>query len=547
MSIPRAKLEDELYKAGVNDYTFNDDSALIDTVRVAGTDTASPACGALPDKPVSTRMHGARSPSTDASHILLVRETAEMGADRALVICADIFLRYDDWTLRMLESIADHATLDELLAIAVERLDNPLAVFDRDLIELATAGTFRKSPAGTIWEYFEQGVLAYTGFYTLDEHRALVRNSETYGSTPFFYKVSADRVHTYGSFLIEPGGKTAGSVGTVDVNAPFTESQKQVLRVVSGMLQRLFSSSESLMSIAERGSSGIEQLLSGDDPSPRLVKQYLDARSWKQTDRYLFASFDCPLELSGPLESRAFIRIVSPLFPTALFSVHEGQVVAIVHRDDWTDALWLETLASLAEVLERNDMCAGLSMEYRRFDEMRIFACQASFASRRARALVEHADDTALQAALAERRDEAAKRSADPLDPARNPGDPPGRRILTYRACYQEHLRVCLEGQADLSCFCDPTIRELWDSGSEGDRELIRTLRAFLLDGRSIASASRDLNVHRNTFIYRLEKLERILDRDLRTIDPSDALVYLCTCLILEGGPTDAARPEADG
>ncbi|MFD0905465.1 CdaR family transcriptional regulator [Actinomadura sediminis] len=54
--------------------------------------------------------------------------------------------------------------------------------------------------------------------------------------------------------------------------------------------------------------------------------------------------------------------------------------------------------------------------------------------------------------------------------------------------------------------------------------ELRRTLRAYFDHGRHVAAAARELNVHRNTLVYRLGRVAELTGRDPRAFDDAVAL-----------------------
>lgn len=60
------------------------------------------------------------------------------------------------------------------------------------------------------------------------------------------------------------------------------------------------------------------------------------------------------------------------------------------------------------------------------------------------------------------------------------------------------------------------------------ERELLRTLRAYLACGRNAKAAARDLQVHRNTLQYRLRRIAAILGRSLDDTDTLFALDLAC-------------------
>ncbi|MCD8041075.1 MAG: helix-turn-helix domain-containing protein [Clostridia bacterium] len=57
-----------------------------------------------------------------------------------------------------------------------------------------------------------------------------------------------------------------------------------------------------------------------------------------------------------------------------------------------------------------------------------------------------------------------------------------------------------------------------------GDAELMRTAECFLRSSLNISAAARNIFMHRNTMMYRLDKIERLTGLDVRTFD--DALTF---------------------
>ncbi|MFD2706110.1 PucR family transcriptional regulator [Salibacterium lacus] len=73
----------------------------------------------------------------------------------------------------------------------------------------------------------------------------------------------------------------------------------------------------------------------------------------------------------------------------------------------------------------------------------------------------------------------------------------------------------------DLEKFCAYTLQALLDV-SRGDQSLLHTLSVYLETHCQISETAKRLYVHRNTVIYRLEKVEQILGQDLK--DPETTL-----------------------
>jgi len=91
-----------------------------------------------------------------------------------------------------------------------------------------------------------------------------------------------------------------------------------------------------------------------------------------------------------------------------------------------------------------------------------------------------------------------------------------------------------------------PALR--YDAEHHGD--LVATLRAYLVHDRSWQAAATVLNVHRQTVLYRIHKLEALLGLDLhRTADLTLAWLALESYDLMSGTPSretaDTRAPDA--
>ena len=63
--------------------------------------------------------------------------------------------------------------------------------------------------------------------------------------------------------------------------------------------------------------------------------------------------------------------------------------------------------------------------------------------------------------------------------------------------------------------------------------ELVSSLYAYLLSGRNAAQAACRLFVHRNTFDYRIAKIERTIGFELESISDEEAIRLILSCKLL--------------
>ena len=81
--------------------------------------------------------------------------------------------------------------------------------------------------------------------------------------------------------------------------------------------------------------------------------------------------------------------------------------------------------------------------------------------------------------------------------------------------------------------LCQMFIEEIFDEGvpNEMDDETLITINTFLDNNLNVSETARQLYVHRNTLLYRLEKLEKLTGLDIRIFD--DALTLKIALMVV--------------
>ena len=80
--------------------------------------------------------------------------------------------------------------------------------------------------------------------------------------------------------------------------------------------------------------------------------------------------------------------------------------------------------------------------------------------------------------------------------------------------------------------LCEMFLSEVFRRGSleSLDRETLMTLQAFFDNNLNVSETSRKLFVHRNTLVYRLEKIKKLTGLDLREFD--DAITFKVALMV---------------
>ena len=81
--------------------------------------------------------------------------------------------------------------------------------------------------------------------------------------------------------------------------------------------------------------------------------------------------------------------------------------------------------------------------------------------------------------------------------------------------------------------LCKMFIREIFDGKSpdEFDEETLSTINKFFENSLNVSETSRQLYIHRNTLVYRLERIEKAIGLDIRTFD--DAMTFRIAVMVI--------------
>jgi len=404
---------------------------------------------------------------------------------------------YDAWYNSLLMAVINHKPIDAFLNIAVQKLANPILVMNNNLSIISTAGSISAPTKGTIWEKVNVPGFILDNFYTPEEIRKISlhiaqKSEEIIGLRP---TNDQDRFTLGINIWIE--GKLYGAIGTVEMNEPFTDGQKETLIIISKVLKLYFQNHSIYMQIAEDKANWLNSLLDGVDISADIISSYLYKYQWKLDDSFCVVTLTASAELKIPIISILDIKQVNDLFADALVSVHEECAVLII-RCTGKQQLHEKKKQQLEQFLKKDiTLCCGVSMIFSNFMHLRYYYIQSKFAAAQCK--------------------------------------PPKNSSLCLYEDYQiEHVLQTLSLGTDPRCFCHPGILSLWESGSESQRDLVHCLYNYFLNGKNISATADAIHVHRNTLIYRLSKAEEILNVDIKQPSAEQAFLFIISCLIVQ-------------
>jgi len=408
----------------------------------------------------------------------------------------------DAWYNSLLMAVINHKPIDVFLNIAAQRLANPILVMNNNLSIIGSGGSVSGSIEGTIWEKVNVPGFVLDSFYTPEEMRKISSHIAQKSEQVINLHPANDPAHSTLGVHIWIDGKLCGAIGTADMNEPFTDGQKETLVIIAQVLKLYFQNHSIYMQIAENKANWIDSLLDGApvngvDISADIISSYLYRFQWKLDDHFCIVTFTASTDLKIPIVSILDIKQINDIFPDALVSVHEKNVVMIIRCAD-KRLPYGKKKQQLEQFLKKDVFLrCGISMVFNNFLHLRCYYTQSKF---------------------------AAAQCNPPLNPA----------ICFYEDYQTDHVLQNLSLGIDPRCFCHPGILSLWESGSELQRDLVHCLYHYFLNGKNISAAADALHVHRNTLIYRLSKAEEILNIDIKQSSSQQILLFIISCLIVQ-------------
>jgi hypothetical protein len=179
---------------------------------------------------------------------------------------------------------------------------------------------------------------------------------------PHIYHPFIDIHHTYLGSDITINDKSYGSIGMVDINAPFTDGQISIIRLIIHALSLYFQNNSIYMRMFENNVNYLESLLDGMDISEDIVSHYLSRIKWRLNGEFCFLTFASSVDFTvSTIASVSYIKQISALFPLAIVSVYRNVIIAIIRRADYPPRRGREW-QQLEKLLKKTDMRCGVSI-----------------------------------------------------------------------------------------------------------------------------------------------------------------------------------------
>lgn len=277
-------------------------------------------------------------------------------------------------------------------------------------------------------------------------------------------------------------GTCLGRAMMIEHDHPFAESDEELFALfVRLTAQELQKTGFLTLGGPQQGPYFLGRLLDDEHPNPMSCARRMQLVGFSPLHDLFVVSVR---SRRGPLDPRSAESIrgqLQAMLHHSLATLYEGELVALVSRSD-APRLPEADEATLARVALSNDLVVGVSNEFREVTDIRAHLAQARAAVRYGSTYTKILDDTHV-----------------------------------YRYCeytYMEMLDICND-HINLMNYVHPAIWGLWEHDQAHDSELVETLFAFMQNGCNTAKTAALLSLHKNTLLYRLNRIKDVTNNDL--------------------------------
>ena len=401
-------------------------------------------------------------------------------------ILQDLFLESQDQVnivRRMLMAHFSNKGLQYLIEEAACALGNPILVVDTTYRYIAyhlsdlegSDSSLEKVITGEIKnETLLEEAIEYIHSEGIDRALAL-------GSGPLVRKNSLLDANTM-TAAVMANGVCMAHVMMVEHNHPFCDVDLTCFaRLADFVGQEMQKSEVWSPTVGELGAHFLTNLIGDSSPSEAVTLRRLKALDFHPKKYLQVLCLHAKGEGLGQLEAEKIAGQLRPILHHSLYTRYHQQLVALVSRDD-TDGVGAYGEQLLEEIATLNGLSCGMSNTFTRVVHTRSAYQQARRAVRFGERLGTAIDDGCL---------------------------------FRYSDYAFMHTLELADRRTNLLSLCHPALKVLRDYDERHNGDLMDTLYCYLQVAGSTTRAAQMLTLHKNTLLYRLNRIREILGINL--------------------------------
>ena len=392
----------------------------------------------------------------------------------------------------LFQAVMNDAGIQELCNIAYELLGNPVAIQDNSMKHIAYTPSNDVDDA--VWMEFTKND-GYVSNDTMLLFTAQIEYKQDFNQqTPFIMSKGKFKYRRLVSHIFI-NQKAVGTMVIIESMRPFRETDYPVVTIISRVLSLEMRKSNFIL--YSRGLAYeffFKDLLDGMH-NEALINEKIKTLNLQIKENLYVLTIDIS-EFDNTYKSMQYFRdTLDKILFGCKSIIYNDFIVMILMRNSGC-ALTESELKEMNNFLDKNNLYGGISQCFDTIADLR-----------------EHFNQAVAAASLCRRIKKVS-------------------RLSNYEDYVVYHLIDIAEHEVDLHQLCSRPLLKLIDYDRQNNTPYAQNLHQYLLNERNIAHTTIALHTHRNTLIYRLKKIEEIMQVDLG--DSEVRLQLLLTYKILE-------------
>lgn len=413
----------------------------------------------------------------NVNNIISVAENVEL--NKLYLEAQDIMSQFTKWALKLYEAYLQDKGLDRILSIGSEYINNPIQVIDTGFKLIA--GTSTPKVDDPIWTASEKNgyaPLSHISYLKSERFIEKVHKSKM----PVYVHPS---MHKYGLLIsnIAIDGNVLGHVAVLEFSRPFAESDiDSILLLTEVVTSELQKSKVIRNSKTFAFENFISDLLFGNLKDEKYIEERTKALGWNIQGEQVVLTICAGADSIENTPFPSYRNVIERLIPNSrsmLLSDHLIFIAGIKSESPLSEA----SLIGLKDLLKENQLKCGVSRSFQHLSGLRKFYDQALKSIELGRKL----DNQEV--------------------------------MYFYDDLAIYHLMDIRKNNLDTKELCSPALLKLIDYDHKNKTHYAHTLYTYLSNALDLTLSAERLFIHHNTMRFRIEKIQKLLNLDLKNGD----------------------------
>lgn len=401
----------------------------------------------------------------------------DMDAGEAFELIQSVFDFYDEWYHNMLSVIAsgDHQQIIDMSWLIFQ---NPVILLDADNKTLALSSQYGEDDVNREWKHLCQ--------YGYSSIRYVRYFKNTYPNKDYYIK-NRPQLFSFGRELEDSTTLSAaiyhkqsycGRINILQHERGINPGDHQILDIMIPILADALNTSHTAPADSISQNVFLELIRRSETDIDKLrhrVLRHLQYMRWDPDDVFQIATVHIPDELFSQDLLVLLSNLIRKQLPKAIVFTADPCVVIIY---DICVTKREAICERLKDFIGHEHLVMGISLPFKNLPNLRMYFEQTLFA-------IEYG--TLFS---------------------------PGKDIYLF---YDYAMDYIIENSSmrQLLCACHPDIKVLYKEDLAHDSDRLPTLRAYLKNNGSLINTSKELFIHRNTLVYRINKITQMCHYDI--------------------------------